>query len=521
MTRFFNTAGPCNPADHYMLPAERRLPEVRRLIEQKQYFVVHAARQSGKTTTFQSLAESLAAEGKYAVLLTTCEAAQAVHGDLDRGMAALLGTLAQDAAIALPEELRPPEANSELEAEIRLRDLLIRWAQRCKKPIVLFLDEIDSLRDDLLLSVLRQLRSGYAKRPRHFPQSVALIGLRDVRDYKTRLRPEEATLGTSSPFNIKVESLTLKNFTAEEVRDLYAQHSHDTGQLFEDGAARHAWQLSGGQPWLVNAIARQAVEILEPDVSRPIRIATIEAAKDRLIARRDTHLDSLVERLKEPRVQRILGPLISGELLGADVRDDDLRFVQDLGLVVLTPTGVEIANPIYREVLPRALGQLLEVSLALESKSFVSSDGRLDFAGLLEGFLDFWRENEEMLLTQAAYSEAAAQLVFMAFLHKVVNGGGTLDREYATGRGRIDILIRWPYPQGIDRHALELKVWRDGRQDPLAAGLDQLSAYLDRLGLERGTLLIFDQRHGSIGRPEKVRREQREHQGRVLGIVYC
>lgn len=521
MKRFFNTAGPCNPVDHYMLPAEKRLPTVRRLIEQKQYFVVHAARQSGKTTTFQSLAESLAAEGNYTVLLTTCEAAQASQADLDRGMAALLGTLAQDAAIALPAELRPPAANPELEPEIRLRDLLIRWAQNCPKPIVLFLDEIDSLQDELLLSVLRQLRSGYPKRPKHFPQSIALIGLRDVRDYKVRLRPEIATLGTASPFNIKVESLTLANFEPAEVAELYAQHTSSTGQLFEEGAAARAWELTRGQPWLVNALARQAVEVLEPDPSRPINLETIEAAKEKLIVRRDTHLDSLIERLREPRVQRVLGPLIAGEMLGPEVREDDLRFVQDLGLVVLTPTGAEIANPIYREVLPRALGQLLEVSLPFESRTYLSADGRLDLDRLLEAFQRFWRESEEILLPNAPYAEAAAQLIFMAFLHKVVNGGGTIDREYATGRGRIDLLIRWPHPKGLDRHALELKVWRDGRTHPLAEGLDQLSAYLDRLSLESGTLVIFDQRRKSAGKKEESRSAEHSHQGRSIRVVYC
>lgn len=519
MARFFNTAGPCNPADHYMLPAEKRLPGVRRLIDQKQYFVVHAARQSGKTTVFQSLAESLAAEGRYAVLLTTCEAAQAVREDLDRGMAALLGTLAQDAAIVLPPELRPPAADSALGPEIRLRDLLIRWSQQCPKPVVLFLDEIDSLRDELLLTVLRQLRSGYPKRPRHFPQSIALIGLRDVRDYKAKVRPDEDTLGTASPFNIKVESLTLANFTRDEVVELYSQHTQETGQVFEPGVAERAWELTGGQPWLVNALARQAVLTTESEEGRPVALETLEKAKERLIARRDTHLDSLIERLREPRVQRVLGPMITGEMLGGAVLDDDLRFVQDLGLVVLTPTGIEIANPIYREVLPRALSQILEASLGIDSKSYLTADGRLDLPRLLDGFLRFWRENAEILLPKAPYAEAAAQLAFMAFLHKVVNGGGSIDREYAVGRGRIDILIRWPHAQGMDRHAIELKVFRDGRPDPLPGGLDQLSAYLDRLGLPTGTLVIFDQR--AKAEPASARIRSVEHRGRILRVVVC
>lgn len=62
MARFFNTAGPCNPEDHYMLRPGDRLPGVRDLVDAKLYFVVHAPRQSGKTTVFLELARELTAE---------------------------------------------------------------------------------------------------------------------------------------------------------------------------------------------------------------------------------------------------------------------------------------------------------------------------------------------------------------------------------------------------------------------------------------------------------------------------
>jgi hypothetical protein len=81
------------------------------------------------------------------------------------------------------------------------------------------------LRGAVLLSVLRQLRSGYPDRPHGFPQSVGLVGLRDVRDYRLQVRPDEQSLGTSSPFNIKVEALTLPNFTLEEAPPLPARCS--------------------------------------------------------------------------------------------------------------------------------------------------------------------------------------------------------------------------------------------------------------------------------------------------------
>jgi hypothetical protein len=78
----------------------------------------------------------------------------------------------------------------------------------------------------------------------------------------------------------------------------------------------------------------------------------------------------------------------------------------------------------------------------------------------------------------------------MAFLHRVVNGGGTLEREYAIGSGRMDICLRY----GQVTLGMELKVWREGKPDPLPEGLKQLDKYLSGLNLETGWLVIFDRR---------------------------
>ena len=519
MPRHFNTAGPCHPGLHYMLPPERRLPAVRGLIDQAGYFVVHAARQSGKTTLFRTLAPALTAEGEYAALLASCEVAQASGSDLERGIAALLAALRQAAEIHLPEDLRPPAPDPSVPAEARLQDLLVRWARQCPRPLVLFLDEIDALLGEVLISVLRQLRSGYPERPQSFPHSVGLIGLRDVRDYRLRARPDEQSFGTSSPFNIKIESLTLRNFTADEVGELYEQHTAETRQTFTAEAKALAFELTGGQPWLVNALARQAVESLAPDWEVPVTAEVIEEARESLVQRRDTHLDSLIERLREPRVRRVIEPILAGEVLAPAVLDDDIQLVQDLGLVKVGPRGLEIANPIYREVIPRALSGVLDVSLPLSRANYLGADGQLLFDRLLDGFRAFWCQNAEAYLLQAPYSEAAAQLVFMAFLQKVVNGGGFIDREYAVGSGRIDLCVRWPSPAGIAKWAVELKVWRDGRPDPLPEGLAQLSGYLARLGLGRGTLVLFDQRSGASPLPSRCSMQEVEHDGRRISVL--
>ncbi|PTL83445.1 ATP-binding protein [Vitiosangium sp. GDMCC 1.1324] len=498
MPRWFNTAGPCEPDDHYMLPAFRRLPEVHRLIDQKSYFVLHAPRQVGKTTALSSLARELTAQGRYVSVLVSMELGAAFQ-EVGAAESAVLQSWREDIRAQLPPELQPPPF-PEAPPGSRISAALSAWAESSSRPVVVFLDEIDALRNDVLLSVLRQLRDGYRRRPEHFPASLALIGLRDVRDYKVT-SGERGHLGTTSPFNIKVESLTLRNFTRDEVAELYAQHTSDTGQVFLSESIDRAFYWTQGQPWLVNALARQMVEQLVPDPSQALTAAHVDAAKEILLRRQDTHLDSLAERLREPRVRRILEPLLAGLALG-EVPADDLRFVQDLGLVRLAPTGgLEVANPLYREVIPRVLANTAFASLPPQAVTWLRADGRLDTERLMEAFLAFWRQHGQPLLGTAPYHEIAPHLVLMAFLHRVANGGGTLEREYAIGTGRMDLCLR----HGPDTLALELKVWRDGEKDPLDEGLAQLDGYLAGLGLGSGWLVIFDRRSGQPPIAERTR----------------
>jgi len=522
MTRCFNTAGPCNPLKHYTLPPERRLPGVRDLIDGEFYFVIHAPRQVGKTTCFRTLAQRLTASGRYVAVHTSCETGQAARSDVEAGIGAVLNSLRLNADEQLSDASpthRPPDADSTIHAGGRLQDLLARWSQQCPLPVVVFFDEIDALFDDVLISVLRQLRDGYQQRPTHFPQSVALIGLRDVRDYKASLRPDGKTLGTSSPFNVKVRSLTIRNFEEAEVAELYAQHTAETGQTFTPEALALAFELTGGQPWLVNALANVLVLDLVPDLTTTITGEHMQQAKEVLIGRRDTHLDSLIDRLREDRVRRVIGPILTGDLIAPNIYDDDIAFVKDLGLVRSGEMGLEIANPIYREVIPRALAWTTQDTIPVPRAPFIDPDGRLLEDTLLKGFVAFWLEHGEFLLAHQPYPEAAPHLVLMAFMQRIVNGGGFIDREYAVGAGRLDLCIRWPHKDGLQRLAFELKV-RTDKKNPLGEGLDQLAGYLRRLGLDHGTLIIFDRRTNAPPVDERGEVQQEVHDGLNILILW-
>lgn len=354
MEKYFNTTGPCFPDWHHMLPPGPRLPEARRLIDRGQYFVVRAPRQTGKTTTLLTLARELTTEGRYAALHFSCERGEVAGDEISAAELGILQSIRESTVFQkLPAELLPPDAWPDAAPGSLLSAGLSAWAVRCPRPLVLFFDEIDALRGASLVSVLRQLRGGFNGRPHGFPQSVVLCGLRDVRDYKAAAGGDPNRLGTSSPFNVKAESFRLDDFTNEQLAELYEQHTEATGQKFTSEALQRAFHASQGQPWLVNALAREVIE--EIKVTGPIADEHMDQAVERLILARATHLDSLVARLHEPRIQRIIEPIIAGTRLGTDGRyNDDLAYVRDMGLVTRTRPA-QISNPIYQEVIVRVL----------------------------------------------------------------------------------------------------------------------------------------------------------------------
>ncbi|QIS12682.1 ATP-binding protein [Nocardia arthritidis] len=524
--RYFNTVGPCLPDLHYMIPADERLPDARAYIDFGFYFVVHAPRQTGKTTSLLGLSRELTAEGRFLALCVTCEFGAAFGDDVGAVEDAVLSGIRQVAENeGLAPEFLPPDPWPAASAGSRLHAALGAWVAKCPRPLVLFFDEIDALRGDGLLAVLRQLRAGFILSRQKFPHSVVLCGLRDVRDYKAASGGDPKRLGSSSPFNIKIESIRVGDFTKSEVCQLYRQHTAETGQEFDDKAIDLAFYYTQGQPWLVNALAWEIT--FKMRVRETITIDHVEQAKERLILARATHLDSLIDKLNEPRVQRVLEPIIAGAEPNVDLTfDDDMGYVRDLGLIA-RGKQLRFANPIYQEVIVRVLGGRTESVITAEPSSFRFPDGRIDFPRLLREFVTFWIQHGDVLATRDNYHEAAAQLVLMAYLHRIVNGAGFVDREVGVGRGRIDLLIRQPYRnadgQRVEqREALELKVWAANQTDPLAEGLAQIDGYLDGLGLDTGTLVIFDRRPVAAPIAERTTfDEAHTPSGRAVVVLRC
>ena len=515
--RFFNTAGPVRPDDHYAIPPRDRVDvdELLALIQAKQYFVLHAPRQTGKTSALIALRDLLnrGEAGDFRCVDVNVEVGQVARDDTARGIRAILGSLA-DSAMLLGDDYPTGvwlDVLADMGPENALKGLLTRWCVANPTPLVLLVDEIDSLVGDTLLSVLRQLRAGYPQRPGGFPQSVVLCGVRDIRDYRIRSSTGEVIAG-GSPFNVAAKSLRMGDFTEAETRALMAQHTEETGQRFSPGAQEAVWTQTCGQPWLVNALCAGACfdNKAGRDRSRSIEVDDVYAAREELILSRRTHLDQLAHKLEEERVRRVIEPLLSdAEEPGCGVSDigfqRDVDYVRDLGLIA-PGKGIRMANPIYAEVVPRELTAAAQERLAhVQATWYVDGAGRLDMTKLLSAFRTFFGEHAEHWMGRFDYREAGPQLLLQTYLQRVVNGGGRIEREYGLGRGRTDLLVLWPREAGQpsdlwERFVVECKVLRDSARKSLAwtvdHGVEQTLGYMKKCGAEEGHLVVFDRRTG-------------------------
>ena len=520
MERYFNTAGPCIPAKHYMLPALDRLPDIRRLDSMERYFVIHAPRQTGKTTAVKALAREINEKGDMVALYCTLETLQNAK-EPDNAMPKLRKLLLRSASAVTPLATSPEPGGTaggycqdSSWKVTAVADTLTDLCRRAGKPLVVFFDEADCLFGDVLVSFLRQLRDGYVNREDvPFPASIALIGMLDMRDYKAQIRPDGQSLGQISPFNIISEDMLLRNFTAEEVAALYRQHTDATGQVFAPDVLDKVMEFSGGQPWLVNALARECVEKIHGfRYDETVTAEDVETAKETIIRRRDTHVDSLMERLREPRVRRVVEPVIFGGERTVSSNSEDWRFVVDLGLLREERGTLVPANKMYAEIIGRYLSRDAQESMetSIPDTPWATPDG-LDMPGLMSAFQKFWRENSGADRRAYEYGEATPHLVLMAFLQRVTNGKGRIAREMALGSKRLDLCVEF---RG-HRYAVEVKTAKN------FAGEDsyrQLAGYLDTLGLAEGWMAIFDE-DKSKPWEEKLFNRDVELNGKTLHVV--
>jgi hypothetical protein len=355
-----------------------------------------------------------------------------------------------------------------------------------------------------------------------FPVSVALVGMRDLKDYLVQSKDGKA-LNPGSPFNIKEDSILLKNFSEQDVARLFAQRTAETGQEITQEALDYVWEQSQGQPWIVNSLFKRAtIKILDYQSTETVELKHVVEARQQMVEARETHLDSLVYRMQDAAVKPVVETVISGEMnMDLNLDNPGVQQAMDLGLVTYdTEKGLTISNPIYTEILTRVVNSSMQIMMPPPSNfKWQKPDGSLDMDSLLQEFQQFWRENSEFWEEASVFRESFPHLMLLAFMQRLLNGGGRIDREVAAGSGKMDLYVEYYAYKCI----VEVKVLRDKRsyERVLAEGLQQIKRYQDRKAPGSPLyLLIFDRRSESrkAAWDERIRWDENVQGVTVIGL---
>lgn len=359
MEKFFTTEGAVQSDIHYCLDPLRRIniDELETLINARKYFVLHAPRQTGKTTSLLALRDYLNQQGRYVAVYANVEVGQAYRNQVNEVQKCIVEEIGRRLSMVLKEDW-PRKLVTDVirEQQANISYFLNTVCTRLTKPLVLFFDEIDALVGDSLVSVLRSLRSGYDQRPEAFPQSVILCGVRDVCKSRIELSDKCVIMG-GSVYNCSATSLRLPDFSKEDISELYSLHTIATGQVFDETCYHMVWEATEGQPGLVNALAHELTCVMTETKDKSVYISpkNVSKAIENIIQDIVTHEGDFVEKLHNDRARRIIQPLL-GKPICADafgqITDEDIRYTEDIGLIK-RGKPLKISNGIYREVVKR------------------------------------------------------------------------------------------------------------------------------------------------------------------------
>jgi hypothetical protein len=435
--RFFNNSGPVNATDHFCVSPIKRLDtnKVWQLILQKKYFLICGPKQCGKTSYLLMLAKALNQKAYVKCLYFNVESLRGVQENLEESIRSVLFEISSRARDTFNddylEELVPGilERRGPYQA---LNELLTQWSKRSDKPIVLLIDEIDTIEGKVLTSFLSQIRAGYDKRPTLFPQSIVFCATHDVIDKQ---------------FNIKDATLRINSLRREDMDSMFSDYTDMCGIEISKEAIDRIWRYSSGQPWIISTLAGELFHEIAPAKGiKQISADQVEEAIDNVIAKKGNHMEYLVSQLRDDRVKSCLMPILTSGSLTANESEHDFTFIQELGLVKVD--RAEIANDLYLEMIPRALVDPVSYMLNLDPAAFVRSDGKaLDAMKILHAFQAIFYNHIDRLIALIDYGAAGYVLAFQALLQKFHDANDRIVREYGIGQGRVVLRLERRYPE--------------------------------------------------------------------------
>lgn len=489
--RYFNTHGPVNAVEHYIVARRPLVEGLVAQIQQGKYFTIYAPRQMGKTTLLRALDAELDAQPDFLSIDLTFEAYESwspadFWADFGERISYHISTVLES---KVPEQSAAIQTflDTTLIGDSRtfMRFFRQLYALAPTLKVVLIVDEFDSTPTEALTPLLQTWRSMYLdKQPPHSLHSVVLVGIQNI----ARLN-----VGRSSPFNIAYQH-RLEPFSLAETQELLAQYTAETGQPFAPGVIEKLHEQSAGQPFLVNRTAAILTQAVVQERANPITRTDLDKALHKLVTESNYNFETILRHAAKYQDQ-LLQIIFDGKLHFTL----NNPMVKEMNLFGILREDVEgfcrLPNPIYKQVLidyfkPFQLD--LQGSILANGHDFrpYVVEGELQVGLLLSRFREFIeRRGREAFKVTPMPQEATGQYLLMAYLDLVMRQvGGDLFTEVGSGEGRLDLLLS----HGGRRYVVETKIWRGPAY--YDEGLSRLVAYLQTEGQRSGYYVLFHAR---------------------------
>lgn len=506
--KVFNTTAVCIPEKHYMVDLSERVKEIKKLVDAGKYFTINRARQYGKTTTLAALQRVLINE--YVVLNLSFARVTKANFRTEQSFVKSFCRLFKKNPIlyrSIPEQIKEQFEDylNRKEEKAEMDELFLtlgEWCEISEKPIVLFIDEVDSATNNqVFLDFLSLLRDGYISRDtENIPtfQSVILAGVTDVKHLKSKIRDEDQHK-VNSPWNIAADfdiDMSLSEAGIRKMLDEY-EGDHRIGMNTAE-IAKQIREYTNGYPYLVSRICEVIDRKLIPEKFETLEKAWTgfgvdEAVKAILSETGNPLFDSLTGKLTnypdlKNKLRRIL---LRGDTFAWLPYDEEQQQLFMYGFIRNNHNTVAVSNRMFEMLLyTHFIGEANENNTlkqkASEIKSiFVAEDGWLDVPKIMDHFI---REHNRIHEGHnEKFLEEEGRERFITYVAAIINGTGTYSMEEQTrDHRRMDLVIHYLGR----RYIVEMKLWRGERYN--SEGEKQISEYLDYFGLTTGYMLSFN-----------------------------
>lgn len=490
--REFCAGGPIPKEGYYALKERPEVGKILDKIEKGRYFVIYAARQTGKTSLIQEVVEKLKYDDKYLPsYLTFQDFSDSLNEE--EFYQQLAEMFLFEISIGLEEKGKDIEI---LERECRSQQSFVKLLQNLHKKIpynlCMFIDEFEGIPQKVLDGFLHTLRAIYLRKQRNerynILHSVGVIGVHSI--------SQMTFARTSSPFNIH-ESISISNFTTKQVSELLMQYAEETGEVFPEEVIEFTTDKTGGQPYLVNLIAKILTEEIKPySEERPINLSDAETAYMKMLTMRgNTNLDSIRKRIKDERIKSKLLSIIYRGNIEYNINDEVLEELITLGIIQEENGYCVISNPAYAHTIINAYKPLnngtIEQYFPDGLSPLFDSEGFIKPHPVIENFQYFLPQVDPKFYFPEGTPLEVVPHYFLLSQFNILSRhvGGHARAEVHQGQKRMDIVV---FEKRGRKSVIECKIWRGAAYQDEARR--QLVDYLVHEGLSSGYLVFFNHR---------------------------